>query len=1330
CRHRSDFITSAFTKPTEKQLTHSTLRQGEGDAPGVSTVPVGGKTPGRMGREGLPRADTSGRPLTDGGPARSRPPLSFFLRQCPRGAFARAGTLGGRPRGPGAGLTRGAEAEAGRDWRWPARAPAGSDKAGRRAERPSGLGPAAPPPPQRRRRRRLSSSSSSCSSRNARSHNNLHFRLPATVADPWGHAYAGFCVPIGWGGGHVTDGSAKVSVRPSRGDLGATRAVGRRGVCGARSTSRVGMLRLREANPRLRTRGAGELDCKVGLVSLSLNMCLRRLFQASQLKWAWRGAFLKRTQYRHQGTPQWTHSGGGSYQAVIFDMGGVLIPSPGRVAAEWEAQNQIPSGTILKALIAGGENGPWMKFMRAEITTEDFLQEFELLCSEMSKISVPVDSFFSLLTSEQVAKQFPVMTEAITQIRAKGLQTAVLSNNFYLPNGKSFLPLDRKQFDVIVESCLEGVCKPDLRIYKLCLERLGLRPSESIFLDDLGPNLKAAASLGIRTIKVNDPETAVKELETLLGFRLKMAVPNTCPVRKTMEIPKDSLEKYLKDLLGTQTTDPLELLQFDHGQSNPTYYVRLANHQLVLRKKPPGTLLPSAHAVEREFRVMKALEKAGVSVPKVLDLCEDSRVIGTPFYVMAYCPGVIYKDPSLPGLEPTQRWAIFTAMNRVLCQIHSVDFKAVGLADYGKHGDYIPRQVQTWIKQYRASETSTIPVMERLVEWLPLHLPKQQRTTVVHGDFRLDNLVFHPEKNEILAVLDWELSTLGDPLADVAYSCMAYYLPSSFPLLRGLSDCDLAQLGIPTAEEYSRMYCLHAGIPAIENWNFYMAFSFFRVAAILQGVYKRSLTGQASSANAEQTGKLIEFMANLAWDFAIKEGFQVFKAMPATKPSSRSHHTWVGPQPLLSPPGTRSYSSLPGSTPLHTPKGRLVISPEGLSPEARALYQRLQQFMEQHVYPAEPELSRHQFSAERWTPSPLVEGLKEKAKAQGLWNLFIPLETDPQRKYGAGLTNVEYAHLCELMGMSLYAPEIFNCSAPDTGNMELLVRYGTEQQKARWLTPLLEGKVRSCFAMTEPQVASSDATNIKSSIREEGDFYVIDGHKWWISGILDPRCQLCVFMGKTDPHAPRHQQQSVLLVPMDTPGIKVIRPLTVYGLDDAPGGHGEVLFEQVRVPKENMVLGPGRGFEIAQDRLGPGRIHHCMRLIGYSERALSLMKARVKSRVAFGKPLVEQGTLLADIAQSRVEIEQARLLVLKAAHLMDMAGNKAAALDIAMIKMVAPSMAYRVIDRAIQAFGAAGLSSDYPLAQFFAWARALRFADGPDEVHRTAVAKMELKHRI
>lgn len=331
-------------------------------------------------------------------------------------------------------------------------------------------------------------------------------------------------------------------------------------------------------------------------------MSVRWLFQPSALHWAWRTAALKSTLGRQQGVLRWTHSGGHSYRAVIFDMGGVLIPSPGTVAAEWEVQNHVPSGTILKALIRDGDSGPWMRFMRGEMTTEGFLEEFERLCCEIAKTSVPVNSFFSLLTSEQVTKQFPVMTQAISQIRAGGLQTAVLTNNFYLSNGRSFLPLDRKQFDVVVESCLEGVCKPDPRIYQLCLQRLGLQPSEAILLDDLGQNLKAAASLGINTIKVGQPEAAVKELEALLGLPLCVGIPNTRPVRKTMEIPEDALQKYLKGLLGTHDTGPMELLQFDHGQSNPTYYIRLADRQLVLRKKPPGTLLPSAHAIEREFK--------------------------------------------------------------------------------------------------------------------------------------------------------------------------------------------------------------------------------------------------------------------------------------------------------------------------------------------------------------------------------------------------------------------------------------------------------------------------------------------------------------------------------------------------------------------------------------------------------------------------------------------------------------------------------------------------------------------------------------------------------
>ncbi|HEY2152888.1 MAG TPA: acyl-CoA dehydrogenase family protein [Vicinamibacterales bacterium] len=393
------------------------------------------------------------------------------------------------------------------------------------------------------------------------------------------------------------------------------------------------------------------------------------------------------------------------------------------------------------------------------------------------------------------------------------------------------------------------------------------------------------------------------------------------------------------------------------------------------------------------------------------------------------------------------------------------------------------------------------------------------------------------------------------------------------------------------------------------------------------------------------------------------------------------------------------------------------------SGKAIALQQRLTTFMDEHVYPNEATFHRQIADGDRWQPTAIVEELKPKARAAGLWNVFLP-----ESEYGAGLTNIEYAPLCEIMGrVPGFGPEVFNCSAPDTGNMEVLVRYGSEAQRKRWLEPLLAGQIRSCFAMTEPEVASSDATNIQSRIERVGDDYVINGHKWWTSGAGDPRCKIAIFMGKSDPAAPRHQQQSMILVPMDTPGVTVRRMLTVFGYDDAPHGHAEMLFEDVRVPASNVLLGEGRGFEIAQGRLGPGRIHHCMRLIGVAERALETMCRRVKQRVAFGKTLAEQGTIRADIAESRIEIDQARLLTLHAAWLMDTVGNKAARRELAMVKVAVPRTTLRVLDRAIQAHGAAGVSADFPLAAMWAHTRTIRLADGPDEVHREAIARQELK---
>jgi acyl-CoA dehydrogenase len=390
--------------------------------------------------------------------------------------------------------------------------------------------------------------------------------------------------------------------------------------------------------------------------------------------------------------------------------------------------------------------------------------------------------------------------------------------------------------------------------------------------------------------------------------------------------------------------------------------------------------------------------------------------------------------------------------------------------------------------------------------------------------------------------------------------------------------------------------------------------------------------------------------------------------------------------------------------------------------KVKPLQKSLQAFMDAHIYPNEAACQEQIRQGDRWQPVPLLETLKAKARQAGLWNLFLP---DPA--YGPGLTNLEYAPLCEIMGRSLMAPEVFNCSAPDTGNMEVLVRYGTAEQKQRWLKPLLDGEIRSCFCMTEPDVASSDATNIRASIVRDGAGYILNGRKWWTTGAGDPRCKIAIFMGKTDPAAARHQQQSMILVPLDTPGVTIKRMLNVFGYDEAPHGHAEILFENVRVPAANLLLGEGRGFEIAQGRLGPGRIHHCMRLIGLAERALEAMCRRAKQRVAFGKPLAEQGALRHAIADSRIEIEQARLLVLNAAARMDASGAKAARAEIAAIKVVAPNMALRVLDRAIQAHGGGGVCDDFFLAAAWAHARTLRLADGPDEVHREAIAKLELR---
>ncbi|KAM6339865.1 acyl-CoA dehydrogenase family member 10 isoform 2-T2 [Alca torda] len=654
----------------------------------------------------------------------------------------------------------------------------------------------------------------------------------------------------------------------------------------------------------------------------------------------------------------WCH-----YKAVIFDASGVLLPSPYKTAADWEARNCIPAGTIQQAMLSRGENSPSLKYTRGELTTVEFLQELGQECFEIANVCVPVDSFLSDLIRNEMIKQLPIMAEAVQCIRAEGLKTALLSNSFCLLNGESFLPLDQEHFDVMVESYREGMHKPDPRIYKLCLERLGVQPQESIFLDSSSPNLKAAAQLGIKTVKVDDPEVAFEELETSLGFPLQGFVPNTCSVRSSMEIPKDRLQKYLENVLSDQATGPLVLRQFGHGQSTRTYYVKFGDRLLVLKKEPEPSdrLHPSGSAVRREY-----------------------STLGTPFYLMEHCAGRVFRDVSLPTLQPSQRRAIYAAMSQVLSKIHSVDLRAAKLEDLGEHANYIQQQVETWTKQYRAMETHLIPAMERLMEWLPLHFPESQEATVVHGDFRMDNLVFHPDRPEVLAVLGWKLSTLGDPISDLANNCMAYFLPPHFNALRGLRKCNLGHLGVPTAEEYSQMYCDHMGVEHPENWNFYMAFAFFRLAATLQGLYKRSLAGRP--APGEGSPEDAEFVADLAWDFAIKEGFRVFDSLPTTKPLARCYSTLASRGPFL----RRSYGTWPRPGAAPEPKVPLVTPLTSLLGMAQGLCCKLEKVMGVQW--------SFLISQLRWTPRPLLELKAESArtKAAALTKTVQAMDQDSQ----------------------------------------------------------------------------------------------------------------------------------------------------------------------------------------------------------------------------------------------------------------------------------------------------------------------------------------------
>ncbi|KAM4821384.1 acyl-CoA dehydrogenase family member 11 isoform 2-T2 [Thomomys bottae] len=766
--------------------------------------------------------------------------------------------------------------------------------------------------------------------------------------------------------------------------------------------------------------------------------------------------------------------------------------------------------------------------------------------------------------------------------------------------------------------------------------------------------------------------------------------PETTEVRPQHQFDCKSLEAYLNQHLpglGADSQAALTVTQFSSGQSNPTFYLQKGLQAYVLRKKPPGQLLPKAHKIDREFKVQQALFSTGFPVPQPLLYCSDVSIIGTEFYLMEYVQGRIFRDFSLPGLNPAERSAIYVAIIETLARLHSLNVHSLQLKGYGTGAGYCRRQVSTWTKQYEAAAHQDIPAMRQLSEWLMKNLPdNDSQESLIHGDFKLDNIVFHPKECRVIAVLDWELSTIGHPLSDVAHLSMFYFWPRTIPMINRGSHFHTS-IGIPSMEELISVYCRCRGIHSnLPNWNFFLALSYFKLAGIAQGVYNRYLLGNNSSEDSFLFANTVQPLA--------ETGLQL---------SKRSFNTEL--------PRVDNTQQLF----VQTRKGQEVL-------------EKVKRFMKQHVLPAEKEVHEYyvqnENSAGVWRQPSVIDKLKEMAKAEGLWNLFLPAVS--------GLSQVDYALIAEETGKCHFAPNVFNCQAPDTGNMEVLHLYGSEEQKQRWLEPLLQGSIASAFCMTEPDVASSDATNIECSIQRDGDSYVVTGKKWWSSGAGNPNCKIAIVLGRTETTSvSRHKQHSMILVPLDSPGVKVVRPLSVFGyLDQLHGGHMEIHFNQVRVPSSNLILGEGRGFEISQGRLGPGRIHHCMRSIGVAERALQVMCERSAQRNTFKKKLYEHEVVAHWIAESRIAIEEIRLLTLKAAHSIDTLGSAKARKEIAMIKVAAPRAVCKIIDRAIQVCGGAGVSQDYPLANMYALSRTLRIADGPDEVHLSAVAKMELREQV
>eukprot|EP00178_Gracilaria_changii_P011500 TRINITY_DN326_c0_g1_i1.p1 TRINITY_DN326_c0_g1~~TRINITY_DN326_c0_g1_i1.p1 ORF type:complete len:793 (+),score=72.99 TRINITY_DN326_c0_g1_i1:6902-9280(+) len=750
----------------------------------------------------------------------------------------------------------------------------------------------------------------------------------------------------------------------------------------------------------------------------------------------------------------------------------------------------------------------------------------------------------------------------------------------------------------------------------------------------------------------------------------------------------------------------LSITQFDHGQSNPTYLIKVISSEhdskpfkFVIRSQPKGRLLKGAHRIDREFRVLSALSASPVPVPQVYGFCDDLSLLGVPFYAMSYVEGRIFKDAGLSEIQSAAEKAeVFNESLRVLAIIRQIDISRYGLRNLSPaRTPWIDRQLATWYRQYKASSVANVDYSEMELLYRSLVSKRKQsnqsgmkqctENSLIHGDFRLDNLVFHESKPVCLAILDWELVSIGNPIADLASFLTPYHMPeeaSSEPILRSVAFAIPRPAGIPEERDVLAQYLRNTGVEGkeiIPDLRIYLAFALFKFAAIIYGIQHRTVLGNAASTHATALVKQVHRFVQGGLD--VLDVSTKFDLSRELLPSSKS--------------------------------GALLRN-------------KVMSFVNQEIMPLEEHYLAHIRSSKRWEPWGPLESLKAKARDAGLWNFFLP------KDLGGTLSALEYAPIAELTGRCVYAAEVFNCSAPDTGNMELLSRFGSERQKRKWLIPLLNGEIRSCFAMTEPEVASSDATNISTRIENMGNEYRVNGRKWWASGAIDKRCKVILLLGR-GPEAvlnnKKHKQHSIILIPLSTPGVKVLRSLTVFGHDDAPHGHAELAFEDVLVQKcESLLYMEGGGFEVAQSRLGGGRLHHCMRLIGCGERAMEMLIKRAKERRAFGKALLDNDAVQQQIGQCRCNLEAARSVTLRAASALDSGNVNETRRLIGVAKVVVPQMVSKVLDRAIQIHGGLGVCQDSILSIFFAHARTLRIADGPDEAHLLNLAKMEARSML